>query len=191
MTRYGLLLIRERNCSFILVNLEGQVDDWTKVVTFYSCSFKATKLKFCNEKSRRAFETQPRKQCYRRSCEKGAGESKRAHIRFFCRKLEYQIKETVLIKSRREQKSSHNLTGPHNSISRVKQIFVLVFGFTDCMPLLFKDCARMAALILVYLGTFARFCLVVSVSMFHKEITLLSTLKLWYKKDNNYWQLLF
>lgn len=36
----------------------------------------------------------------------------------------------------------------------------LVFGSTDCVPLLFRDCAGMTALILVDLGTSAQFCLV-------------------------------
>lgn len=45
----------------------------------------------------------------------------------------------------------------------------------------------MTALILVDLGTFAQFCLVLGQHFFHKEITLLSTHKLWYK--DFYWQL--
>lgn len=36
----------------------------------------------------------------------------------------------------------------------------LVFGSTDCVPLLFRDCAGMTALLSVGLGTFAQFHLV-------------------------------
>lgn len=159
MTRCGLLLTWEGNCSFILENLEGQVDVWTKVVTFYLQFFTVTKTKVCKEESRGAFEAKTRNQCYWWSYEKGAGESKDTVI---LQKIRVSDKGDSLIKYRREQKSSHNLTGPHNSISRIKwkKKNVLVFGSTDCVPLLFRDCARMTALILVDLGTFAQFCFV-------------------------------
>lgn len=85
------------------------------------------------------------------------GESKGTVV---LQKIRVSDKGGSLIKHRREQKSSHNLTGPHNSISRIKRKIFLVFGFTDCVPLLFRDCARMTALIWVDLGTFAQFCLV-------------------------------
>lgn len=116
-------------------------------------------MKVCKEESRRAFEFKTRNQCYWGSYEKGAEESKDTIILW---KIRVSDKGGSLVKYRREQKSSHNLTGRHNGISRIKRkkkIF-LVFGSTDCVPLLFQDCAGMSALILVDLGTFTQFCLV-------------------------------
>lgn len=115
-------------------------------------------MKVCKEEPRRAFEVKTRNQCYWGSCEKGAEESKDTII---SRKIRVSDKGDSLIKHRREQKSSHNLTGRHNGISRIKRKKkFLVFGSTDCVPLLFRDCAGMSALILVDLGTFTQFCLV-------------------------------
>lgn len=118
MTRCGLLLTWEGNCSFILENLEGQVDVWTKVVTFYLQFFTVTKMKVCKEEPRRAFEVKTRNQCYWGSYEKGAEESKDTIISW---KIRVSDKGDSLIKHRREQKSSHNLTGRHNGISRIKR----------------------------------------------------------------------
>lgn len=73
--------------------------------------------KVCKEELRRAFEAKTRNQCCWWSYEKGAGESKDTVI---SRKIRVSDKGGSLIKYRREQKSSHNLTGPHNSISRIK-----------------------------------------------------------------------
>lgn len=88
-------------------------------------------------------------------------ELKKAKTQLFRGKLRVSDKGDSLIKHRREQKSSHNLTGRHNGISRIKRKKnFLVFGSTDCVPLLFRDCAGMSALILVDLGTFTQFCLV-------------------------------
>lgn len=116
-------------------------------------------MKVCKEESRRAFEVKTRNQCYWGSYEKGAEESKDTIISW---KIRVSDKGDSLIKHRREQKSSHNLTGRHNGISRIKRkkYNFLVFGSTDCVPLLFRDCAGMTALILVDLGTFAQFHLV-------------------------------
>lgn len=141
----------------------GRVGVWTKVVTFYLQFFTVTKTKVCKEESRRAFEAKTRNQCYWWSYEKGAGESKHTVI---LRKIRVSDKGDSLIKHRREQTSSHSLTGPHNSISRIRRKKkknppqFLVFGSTDGMPLLVQDRARMTALIWADLGTCAQFCFI-------------------------------
>lgn len=89
-----------------------------KVVTFYLQFFTVTKMKVCKEALRRAFEVKTRNQCYWGSYEKGAEESKDAIISW---KIRVSDKGDSLIKHRREQKSSHNLTGRHNGISRIKR----------------------------------------------------------------------
>lgn len=65
-------------------------------------------MKVCKEESRRAFEVKTRNQCYGGSYEKGAEERKDTIISW---KIRLSDKGGSLIKHRREQKSSHNLTG--------------------------------------------------------------------------------
>lgn len=48
-------------------------------------------------------------------------ELKKAKTQLFHGKLRVSDKGDSLIKHRREQKSSHNLTGRHNGISRIKR----------------------------------------------------------------------
>lgn len=81
-------------------------------------------MKVCKEESRRAFEVKTKNQCYWGSYEKGAEERKETIILW---KIRVSDKGDSSIKHSREQKSSHNLTGQHNGISRIKRKKI-IFG---------------------------------------------------------------